>query len=116
MHARGITPGITDYRSLLQEAYSTLRPGGVLLTVDCDMLAYGENQQPITAMNEDEPVRRIQCPQVDRSLTCPQRQGFSWMNRLLVAAFEGIIVRPRSSCWATLPDRFTIHLEAQPES
>ncbi|KAG8953841.1 hypothetical protein FRC04_001471 [Tulasnella sp. 424] len=72
VHARYITLGITDYRSLLQEACSILRPGGVLLTVDCDMLAYDENQQPITAIKEDEP-------------------GFSYMNRLVVAAIEGVM-------------------------
>ncbi|KAG8908667.1 hypothetical protein FRC01_007314, partial [Tulasnella sp. 417] len=57
VHSRCITIGITDYRSLLEQAYNLLRPGGVLLTVDCDMLAYDENHEPIPAMNEDEPKR-----------------------------------------------------------
>ncbi|KAG8974524.1 hypothetical protein FRC05_007156 [Tulasnella sp. 425] len=57
VHSRCITIGVTDYRSLLEQAYNVLRPGGVLLTVDCDMLAYDENQEPILAMNEDEPKR-----------------------------------------------------------
>ncbi|KAG8953837.1 hypothetical protein FRC04_001467 [Tulasnella sp. 424] len=57
VHCRCITIGITDYHSLLKQAYNVLRPGGVLLTVDCDMVVYDENQEPIVAMNEDEPSR-----------------------------------------------------------
>ncbi|KIO32955.1 hypothetical protein M407DRAFT_90994 [Tulasnella calospora MUT 4182] len=74
VHSRCITIGITDYRSLLEQAYNVLRPGGVLLTVDCDMLAYNENEEPIPAMNEDEP-------------------GFSWMNLVLTLAFQAISKR-----------------------
>ncbi|KIO32958.1 hypothetical protein M407DRAFT_18114, partial [Tulasnella calospora MUT 4182] len=72
VHIRCVSIGIKDYRSLLGQVYNVLRPGGVLLTVDCDMLAYGENQEPITAMSEGE-------------------SGFSWMNLLLATAFQGII-------------------------
>ncbi|KAG9048337.1 hypothetical protein FS837_000209 [Tulasnella sp. UAMH 9824] len=61
VHCRCITIGITDYRSLLEQAYSVLRPGGVLLTVDCDMLLYTENQEPFPPAQEGEP-------------------GFSWLN------------------------------------
>ncbi|KIO32959.1 hypothetical protein M407DRAFT_18115 [Tulasnella calospora MUT 4182] len=74
VHARYVSIGIKDYRSLLGQIYNVLRPGGVLLTVDCDMQAYGENQEPITAMREGEP-------------------GFSWMNLLLVATFQAMISR-----------------------
>ncbi|KIO32956.1 hypothetical protein M407DRAFT_91008 [Tulasnella calospora MUT 4182] len=55
VHSRCITMGITDYRSLLGEAYNILRPGGVLLTVDCDMIVYNENQEAFPAANEGEP-------------------------------------------------------------
>lgn len=56
VHARYVSIGIRDYQGLLGRIYNILRPGGVLLTVDCDMLAYDENQKPITAMCEGEPV------------------------------------------------------------
>ncbi|KAG8953842.1 hypothetical protein FRC04_001472 [Tulasnella sp. 424] len=72
VHIRGLSVGIKDYYNLLKEAYAILRPAGVLLTVDCDLLAYDENRQPLTSVNEDEP-------------------GFLWMNRLLVNAYQGLI-------------------------
>lgn len=56
VHIRCISIGIKDYRSLLEHAYDVLRPGGVLLTVDCDMRAYGENQERIADLKEGEPV------------------------------------------------------------
>lgn len=56
VHCRCITTGIINYRALLEQIYAVLRPGGVLLTVDCDMLVYSEKQEPISALNENEEV------------------------------------------------------------
>ncbi|KIO32954.1 hypothetical protein M407DRAFT_241205 [Tulasnella calospora MUT 4182] len=74
VHCRCITTGIINYRTLLEQIYAALRPGGVLLTVDCDMLVYSEKQEPILALNENE-------------------EGFTWMNKILVSAFEAISAR-----------------------
>ncbi|KAG8983929.1 hypothetical protein FRB90_005651 [Tulasnella sp. 427] len=74
IHCRCITTGIINYRNLLQQIWTALQPGGVLITVDCDMLVYSEKQEPITALNENE-------------------EGFSWLNKILVTAYEGISVR-----------------------
>ncbi|KAG9048338.1 hypothetical protein FS837_000210 [Tulasnella sp. UAMH 9824] len=74
VHSRCITIGITDYRSLLEHAYNVLRPGGVLLTVDCDMIVYNENQEPFPSANEGEP-------------------GFSWMNLVITVGTQAILSR-----------------------
>ncbi|KAG8976728.1 hypothetical protein FRB90_009033 [Tulasnella sp. 427] len=66
--------GITDYKSLLRQTYTVLRPGGVLLTVDCDMLAYSENQEPIPEIKEGEP-------------------GFSWLNLVIATSVHAIVKR-----------------------
>ncbi|KAG8897054.1 hypothetical protein FRC00_004878 [Tulasnella sp. 408] len=59
VHCRCITTGIINYRALLEQIYAVLRPGGVLLTVDCDMLVYSEKQEPISALNENEEVSPV---------------------------------------------------------
>ncbi|KAG8953838.1 hypothetical protein FRC04_001468 [Tulasnella sp. 424] len=74
VHCRCITIGIANYHDLLKHAYNVLRPGGVLLTVDCDMLVYNENQEPILAMSEDKP-------------------GFSWLNLVVSTSIQAVVNR-----------------------
>ncbi|KAG8953839.1 hypothetical protein FRC04_001469 [Tulasnella sp. 424] len=74
VHCRCITMGVTDYHSLLKHAYNVLRPGGVLLTVDCDMTVYGENQEPFPVLKEGEP-------------------GFSWMNFVVSTGLQAAFNR-----------------------
>ncbi|KAG8953835.1 hypothetical protein FRC04_001465 [Tulasnella sp. 424] len=84
VHCRCITTGIINYRGLLEQIYNVLRPGGVLLTVDCDMLVYSEKQEPITALNEDEEESAQTKPQRD------YEEGFTWMNKIFVNAYAAI--------------------------
>ncbi|KAG8998280.1 hypothetical protein FRB90_012341, partial [Tulasnella sp. 427] len=50
-----VTPGIEDYRALMDEVAECLKPGGVYLTVEGDMNVHDENGDLVPQLDEGEP-------------------------------------------------------------
>ncbi|KAG9048510.1 hypothetical protein FS837_012700 [Tulasnella sp. UAMH 9824] len=74
IHMSCITPGIENYRKLMDEAAECLRPGGVYLTVEGDMNVHDENGDLVPELNEGDP-------------------GFTWTLRLVYAVREAMRAR-----------------------
>jgi len=56
VHARGIAMGIRDYKKLLLEIHSALRPGGLVLLVEPDLELFHDNGEVLEPAFDDRPT------------------------------------------------------------